>query len=72
MTVAIGCTGGKHRSVAIAEALMQLLEPEAQPNCRCGCCTGIWVANERQQQATASSRWAAGTACTRRCPRPAG
>jgi RNase adapter protein RapZ len=25
MTVAIGCTGGKHRSVAIAEALMQLL-----------------------------------------------
>ncbi len=27
MTVAIGCTGGKHRSVAIAEALMQLLRP---------------------------------------------
>jgi UPF0042 nucleotide-binding protein len=25
MTVAIGCTGGKHRSVAIAEALAQLL-----------------------------------------------
>jgi len=25
MTVAIGCTGGKHRSVAIAEALKQLL-----------------------------------------------
>jgi UPF0042 nucleotide-binding protein len=25
MTVAIGCTGGKHRSVAIAEALMQRL-----------------------------------------------
>nr|WP_255564680.1 RNase adapter RapZ [Candidatus Mycobacterium methanotrophicum] len=27
MTVAIGCTGGKHRSVAIAEALARLLEP---------------------------------------------
>jgi UPF0042 nucleotide-binding protein len=25
MTVAIGCTGGKHRSVAIAEALAELL-----------------------------------------------
>jgi len=25
MTVAIGCTGGKHRSVAIAEALAALL-----------------------------------------------
>jgi UPF0042 nucleotide-binding protein len=30
MTVAIGCTGGKHRSVAIAEALMQLLEGNPQ------------------------------------------
>jgi UPF0042 nucleotide-binding protein len=30
MTVAIGCTGGKHRSVAIAEALMQLLGSNAQ------------------------------------------
>jgi UPF0042 nucleotide-binding protein len=29
MTVAIGCTGGKHRSVAIAEALAQLLESQA-------------------------------------------
>jgi UPF0042 nucleotide-binding protein len=28
MTVAIGCTGGKHRSVAIAEALVQLLEAQ--------------------------------------------
>jgi RNase adapter protein RapZ len=28
MTVAIGCTGGKHRSVAIAEALAQLLESQ--------------------------------------------
>jgi UPF0042 nucleotide-binding protein len=26
MTVAIGCTGGKHRSVAIAEALAERLE----------------------------------------------
>ena len=28
MTVAIGCTGGKHRSVAIAEALAQLLKAQ--------------------------------------------
>ena len=28
MTVAIGCTGGKHRSVAIAEALMQRLQAQ--------------------------------------------
>ncbi len=28
MTVAIGCTGGKHRSVAIAEALAQLMESD--------------------------------------------
>jgi UPF0042 nucleotide-binding protein len=30
MTVAIGCTGGKHRSVAIAEALARLLESDKQ------------------------------------------
>jgi UPF0042 nucleotide-binding protein len=30
MTVAIGCTGGKHRSVAIAEALMVLLRSDPQ------------------------------------------
>ena len=30
MTVAIGCTGGKHRSVAIAEALADLLEANEQ------------------------------------------
>ena len=30
MTVAIGCTGGKHRSVAIAEALMELLRSDQQ------------------------------------------
>ena len=30
MTVAIGCTGGKHRSVAIAEALMQALAGNPQ------------------------------------------
>src|ERR1700759_59028 len=34
MTVAIGCTGGKHRSVAIAEALMQLLESNGQLSVR--------------------------------------
>lgn len=28
MTLAIGCTGGKHRSVAIAEALAQLLDAQ--------------------------------------------
>src|SRR6201990_1135788 len=34
MTVAIGCTGGKHRSVAIAEGLMQLLAGNAQLSVR--------------------------------------
>jgi UPF0042 nucleotide-binding protein len=34
MTVAIGCTGGKHRSVAIAEALMQLLRTDQQLSVR--------------------------------------
>jgi UPF0042 nucleotide-binding protein len=34
MTVAIGCTGGKHRSVAIAEALAGLLEPDPQLSVR--------------------------------------
>src|ERR1700761_2165872 len=34
MTVAIGCTGGKHRSVAIAEALARLLEPSNQLSVR--------------------------------------
>ena len=29
MTVAIGCTGGKHRSVAMAEALAERLEPHS-------------------------------------------
>ena len=34
MTVAIGCTGGKHRSVAIAEALAALLEANPHLNVR--------------------------------------
>ena len=34
MTVAIGCTGGKHRSVAIAEALARLLESDDQLSVR--------------------------------------
>jgi RNase adapter protein RapZ len=34
MTVAIGCTGGKHRSVAIAEELARLLEPNKQLSVR--------------------------------------
>jgi RNase adapter protein RapZ len=34
MTVAIGCTGGKHRSVAIAEALAGLLESDQQLSVR--------------------------------------
>ena len=29
MTIAIGCTGGKHRSVAMAEALVGLLDADA-------------------------------------------
>lgn len=34
MTAAIGCTGGKHRSIAIAEALAELLEPDAHLSVR--------------------------------------
>jgi UPF0042 nucleotide-binding protein len=34
MTVAIGCTGGKHRSVTIAEALAGLLENDSQLSVR--------------------------------------
>jgi len=34
MTVAIGCTGGKHRSVTIAEALAERLEPKDQLSVR--------------------------------------
>ena len=34
MTVAIGCTGGKHRSVAIAEALKRLLDADPQLSVR--------------------------------------
>ena len=34
MTVAIGCTGGKHRSVAMAEALSKLLEPNGELSVR--------------------------------------
>jgi UPF0042 nucleotide-binding protein len=34
MTVAIGCTGGKHRSVAIAEALAGRLGSQAQLSVR--------------------------------------
>jgi UPF0042 nucleotide-binding protein len=34
MTVAIGCTGGKHRSVAIAEALAERLQPNGQLSVR--------------------------------------
>jgi UPF0042 nucleotide-binding protein len=30
MTVAIGCTGGKHRSVAIAEALADRLDGDGE------------------------------------------
>jgi UPF0042 nucleotide-binding protein len=33
MTVAIGCTGGKHRSVAVAEALAQLLDDRDVRDC---------------------------------------
>jgi UPF0042 nucleotide-binding protein len=34
MTVAIGCTGGKHRSVAITEALATLLAENRQLSVR--------------------------------------
>ena len=44
MTVAIGCTGGKHRSVAIAEALAGLLTEDRQLSVRV--LHRIWGANE--------------------------
>ena len=34
MTLAIGCTGGKHRSVAIAEALVKALESDTNLSVR--------------------------------------
>ena len=34
MTVAIGCTGGKHRSVAMAEALAERLQPNDELSVR--------------------------------------
>jgi UPF0042 nucleotide-binding protein len=34
MTVAIGCTGGKHRSVAMAEALAEVLQPNDELSVR--------------------------------------
>jgi UPF0042 nucleotide-binding protein len=34
MTVAIGCTGGKHRSVAMAEALAERMEPDDELSVR--------------------------------------
>jgi RNase adapter protein RapZ len=34
MTVAIGCTGGKHRSVAMAEALAEHLQPNDELSVR--------------------------------------
>ena len=43
VTLAIGCTGGKHRSVAIAEQIAGQLSAKARPS---RSCTGIWGAND--------------------------
>ena len=43
LTLAVGCTGGKHRSVAIAEEFGRRLAPTRS---RSGSCTAIWVAND--------------------------
>src|SRR6202000_2997662 len=56
MTVAIGCTGGKHRSVALAEAVAQLLESDktlTMAALRAGCAANsTWCL-----QATCEWRW---------------
>ena len=47
LTIAIGCTGGRHRSVMIAEALRRR-RSAAWPARACGCTTGILRMNSWQ------------------------
>ena len=54
MTVAIGVHGGKHRSVAITEALAASLDKNQQLSVRG--CTAIWVANDARDREQRSGR----------------
>ena len=64
LTVAVGCTGGKHRSVAMAE---ELAAPAARRRASTPApCTATWGGSEcrRATDACGSSPSAAATACT--------
>ena len=71
MTVAIGCTGGKHRSVAMTEEIARRLRGARHRRPRR--CTATWGGSERPGDACRTvagwSRSAAGTAWPRPCPR---
>ena len=69
MTVAIGCTGGKHRSVAMAE---EIAPGSASAASRPGRPTATWGASELVDRTRRWSRWAAGTASRPPWPRCAG
>ena len=68
VTLAVGCTGGKHRSVAMAE---ELAAPAAGPrHGRRRSCTGTWGGSESATAvagARPSSPSAAGTGWRRPC-----
>ena len=70
LTVAVGCTGGKHRSVAMAEELAAPPAGEGSPG---RSCTATWAASRAADRPRCRrrgwSRSAAGTACTRRSRR---
>ena len=65
LTVAVGCTGGKHRSVAIAEELARRLREIAAGGQRPAPRPGARVTRDCRR----SSRSAAATGCPRRCGR---
>ena len=70
LTVAVGCTGGKHRSVAIAEELARRLRERARhgrqrPTPR----PGAGVTDRLDGGRHGSWRSVAGTGCPRRCAR---
>ena len=76
LTLAVGCTGGRHRSVAMAEALAERLRSHDVD--ASWSCTATWAASDAPgltdasragSPAPESSRSAAGTGWPRRCPR---
>ena len=68
VTIAVGCTGGKHRSVAVSEAIAARLRERGPASWPCRPATS--ARNDRAACASPpSSRSAVATACRRRCPR---